>query len=160
MSGEQDGNLQSNLKEIREYAECTPIHPPANETSIPPEQRVIPILRELARQTGESDEQLDTKLVTAPNIELTIGMVNSRFYTSRYSVTVKASRHNGVEVTASDGMWEQSANQNGLWADWADEQILYEGPFVESRIRNAIEQSIVEWYRRIKENGQSGLPAE
>ncbi len=53
-----------------------------------------------------------------------------------------------IEVSVSDGHWEQAPNIMGNWADWADVLAVYSGPLEEHKLRGSIEKQFKKWYER------------
>lgn len=54
---------------------------------------------------------------------------------------------NHVELSATDGQWNAASNVHGNWAGWTDEQILFRGPFDETRVRKAVSNAFLHWYQ-------------
>ncbi len=54
-----------------------------------------------------------------------------------------------IEVSISDGHWEQAPNRMGNWADWSDEKSVYSGPLEERRLRESVQRQFKKWYERV-----------
>ncbi|SIS93631.1 hypothetical protein [Alicyclobacillus vulcanalis] len=119
-------------------------------------EEIVRLFNDIARSIHEGDSALQAKVVTTESAELVVAFVNSHFYSPHLKVTAKYK--NGVfHITAQDDFWTQAPDQNGLWADWRDEEQLYTGEFSEEKIRTAVQNAFLGWYQRVKENGNAGL---
>ena len=119
-------------------------------------EEAVQLFNAIAKSIHEADSALEAKVVTTESVELVVAFLNSHFYSPRFKVTTKYK--NGMfDVRAKDDFWTQAPNENGLWADWRDEEILYQGHYSETLIRDAVQRAFLEWYRRMKENGNAGM---
>ncbi|GMA58288.1 hypothetical protein C7445_11074 [Alicyclobacillus sacchari] len=119
-------------------------------------ESLVALFNDIARTLHETDPNLEAKVITTKSVELAVAFLNSHFYSPRCKVTAKYNDGN-VDVRATDEFWQQAPNENGLWGDWIDEQIIYQGSYSDELIRDAIEKTVLTWYERLKENGDPGL---
>ncbi|GMA63118.1 hypothetical protein NZD89_25075 [Alicyclobacillus fastidiosus] len=124
-----------------------------------PDAEVEGLLRNLANDFLRADQDLEVSVTGGKNPGLVAGFFDAHFNTPRFIVktTCKAG---SVEVTVADGNWEQLPNQNGLWADWTDERVVFQGEFLEPAIRRGLESFFIAWYRAVKLNGRAGIPIQ
>ena len=119
-------------------------------------EEAVRLFNDIAKAIHEGDSALEAKVVTTESVELVVAFLNSHFYSPRFKVV--ATYKNGVfDVRAKDDFWTQAPDENGLWADWRDEERLYHGEFSEPKMRTAVENAFLGWYQRMKDNGNAGL---
>lgn len=69
---------------------------------------------------------------------------------SLHSFDVAATIENdNVTVTVKDGHWQDIEGYLGNWANWTDEVPIYDDPFDEAKLRKAIDQAFLTWYKRM-----------
>ena len=149
-------HFEEQLTRIRDRSESlnAASHFVTSQTEV--KENLVRLFNEIARTLHETDPNLEAKVITTKDVELAVAFLNSHFYSPRCKVTAKYDGDN-IDVRAIDEFWKQSPNANGLWGDWIDEQIIYQGPFSDGQIRNAMEKTVLAWYKRLKENGDPGL---
>ncbi|MFB5191743.1 hypothetical protein [Alicyclobacillus fastidiosus] len=124
-----------------------------------PHAQVERLLQSVAQDFSQADKDLEVSVTSGENPGLVAGFFDAHFSTPRF--IVKTTCTDGtVEVTVADGKWEQLPNQNGLWADWTDERVVFQGEFIESAIRRGLESYFISWYRAVKLNDKPGIPIQ
>lgn len=122
-------------------------------------EQLIALFDEFASHVEHGDEKLETKVTKGNAPGVIIGFLDSHFSTARY-VVKSVCQINSVQVSVTDGRWEEMPSQHGLWGNWSDERIIYSGKFRDAPIREALERTFMVWYKWIKKNGVQGIPEE
>lgn len=110
------------------------------------------ILHKLASEIAQADERLSMEESSEGNSLGTVIYYKKRTASMtpsfRLSVTCLPDT---VEVSISDGNWQQIKGVLGAWADWTDQQKKYVGPLISETIRQSIEPAFLKWYKSAME---------
>ncbi|WDL95271.1 hypothetical protein [Alicyclobacillus sp. ALC3] len=69
---------------------------------------------------------------------------------SLHSFDVAATiEHDHVTVTVKDGHWQDIEGYLGNWANWIDEVPVYSDLFDQVKLRKALDQAFLSWYKRM-----------
>ncbi|GEO26543.1 hypothetical protein AAC03nite_23280 [Alicyclobacillus acidoterrestris] len=156
-------DLQQAIAEIKMTAAMRLQQGIANpKMPLPPtkdQQAMEAMLRQLAEALVGADKDVQVTVTGGQSPGLVAGFFDAHFNTPRFIVKTTWTT-NGVQVSVTDGKWEQLPNQNGLWADWTDERVVFQGAFSESVIRRTLETGFLNWYQRVKMDGHMGIPVQ
>lgn len=154
------------IQQVKNSAEGSPVpgstpstepQPGAKHSTSGVSEKLFQLFKDLGERAHAADDELEIKVGAGQNPTLTVGFLDAHFSTQRYIVKPTVKNHQ-VELKVTDGKWTENHNHHGLWGNWTDEEPVYLGEFKEAAIREAVERTLLDWYRTVKTVGQKGRP--
>ncbi|MDQ0188855.1 hypothetical protein JI721_12340 [Alicyclobacillus cycloheptanicus] len=103
------------------------------------------LLHQFADDALQNDEHLAKQPTPVDSVSVSIAYENHSNLVPLFQVTA-ACHEDQVDISITDGHWEDVPGLLGNWGNWTDQTTVYAGPFDAHRIRKALESAFLKWY--------------